>query len=249
MSDQSDQRPGGNGSEDPWAPPERRSPQDQQDQQDKVELGKKDRPGPGSAAPGGPPGVHDHPTVTSVPTGDPFAPPPGPGTGTGSDGTAVPPPPIAPGGPGQSAPGPYGHPAGAPGGTFGGSSYGAHAGYPGYPGYGAGGWAPAPANGMGITALVLGIIAVVGFCLYGLGIVLGVLALIFGFIGRARARRGEANNGGMALAGIILGAIGIVVGAAFLGLVIWAVANDPEFLERSGDDPWATTLTVASATR
>ncbi|WP_432072124.1 DUF4190 domain-containing protein [Streptomyces wuyuanensis] len=240
MSDQSDQRPGGNGPEDPWAPPERRTPQD------KVELGKRD--GPGGTPPSGPPGVHDQPTITSMPAGDPFA-APGAGAGTGSDGGAVPPPPIAPGGPGQTAPGPYGYPAGAPGGTFGGSPYGAHAGYPGYPGHGAGGWAPAPANGMGITALVLGIIAVVGFCLYGLGIVLGVLALIFGFIGRARARRGEANNGGMALAGIILGAIGIVVSAAFLGFLIWAVANEERFRDGSEEDIWSTTWTVATARR
>ncbi|MFF7717356.1 DUF4190 domain-containing protein [Streptomyces sp. NPDC087659] len=244
MSDRSDQRPGGNGPEDPWAPPERRTPQDQ----DKVELGKQDGPGRGGTSPAGPSGVHDQPTITSMPGGDPFA-APGTGSGTGGDGGAVPPPPIAPGGPGQSTPGPYGYPAGAPGGTYGGPSYGAHAGYPGHTGYGAGGWAPPPANGMGIAALVLGIIAVVGFCMYGLGIVLGILALIFGFIGRARAQRGEANNGGMALAGIILGAIGIVVSAAFLGFLIWAVANDPEILERSEEDPWSTTLTVATATR
>ncbi|WP_311137453.1 DUF4190 domain-containing protein [Streptomyces sp. I6] len=139
-----------------------------------------------------------------------------------------------------------------PGGTFGGSAgwpHGGPTGYQGHPGYGTGGWAPAPANGMGITALVLGIIAVVGFCLYGLGIVLGVLALIFGFVGRARARRGEANNGGMALAGIILGAVGIVVSAAFLGFVIWAIANDPEFRDGFEEDPWATSLTVATAAR
>ncbi|MFJ6633024.1 DUF4190 domain-containing protein [Streptomyces sp. NPDC091376] len=238
MSDQSDQRPGENGPADPWAPPEHRAPQD------KVELGK--------AAPGGrPPGVHDQPTVTSMPAaGDPFA-APGTGADTGAAPApgAVPPPPTAPGGPAQTVPGPYGYPAAAPGAAQGPAPYGGHPGYPGYPGYGQGGWVQAPANGMGITALVLGIIAVVGFCMYGLGIILGVLALIFGFLGRARARRGEANNGGMALAGIILGAIGIVISAAFLGFLIWAITHDPDFTDSSDEDPWETTLTVATATR
>ncbi|AWK11439.1 DUF4190 domain-containing protein [Streptomyces spongiicola] len=242
MSDQSDRRPGGNGHEDPWAPPGHRTPRDG------VDWSK--RGGTGGGTPqSGPPGAHDQPTVTSVPGVDPFA---APGAGAGDGGGAVPPPPIAPGGPGQTAPGPYGHPAGVPGGSFGtpaGWPYGGHTGYPGHSGYGAGGWAPAPANGMGITALVLGIIAVAGFCLYGLGIVLGVLALVFGFIGRARARRGEADNGGMALAGIILGAVGVVVGAAFLGLLAWAVVNDPDFGEGSEEDPWSASLTVATAAR
>ena len=50
---------------------------------------------------------------------------------------------------------------------------------------------------MGITAMVLGILAVCLFCLYGIvAVVLGVLALIFGILGRKRAQRGEATNGG-----------------------------------------------------
>jgi hypothetical protein len=95
---------------------------------------------------------------------------------------------------------------------------------------------------MGITAMVLGIIATVLFCFYGLGIILGMLALIFGLIGRGRARRGEATNGGMALAGIILGVIGTLISAVFLGFVIWAIANG-EF-EPSDNDPWSNTLVV-----
>ncbi|GFH35426.1 DUF4190 domain-containing protein [Streptomyces pacificus] len=244
MPDESGRRPDGNGHENPWAPSEHRTPQDG------VDWSKRGGPGSGGTPGGGAPGAHDRPTVTSVPGGDPFA-APGAGAGAGGDGGALPPPPIAPGGPGQAAPGTYGHPAGAPYGAPGtpaGWPYGGYAGFPGHPGFGTGGWAPAPANGMGITALVLGIVAVAGFCLYGLGIALGVLALVFGFIGRARARRGEANNGGMALAGIILGAVGIVVGAAFLGLLIWVIANDREFGDGSGD-PAATVLTGAAAMR
>ncbi|MGW7365314.1 DUF4190 domain-containing protein [Streptomyces sp. NPDC054841] len=238
MSDQSDQPPGGYEPRDPWAPPEHRA------QQDRVDLGKAT---PGAQPPR--PAVHDQPTVTSMPSAGPFAAPDA-GAGTGDAGAgAVPPPPIAPGGPAQTAPGPYGYPAAAaPGVTQPGAPGYGYPGYPGYPGYGQGGWVQGPANGMGITAMVLGIVAVAGFCLYGLGVVLGILALIFGFIGRGRVKRGEATNGGMALAGIILGGVGIVISAAFLGLIIWLIANDPSSLE-SDEDPWATTLVVAAASR
>ena len=67
-----------------------------------------------------------------------------------------------------------------------------------------------PSNGFGITALVLGILALLlGVVL--VGALFGVAAIVFGFLCRARARRGEATNGGMAVAGIILGIVGILV--------------------------------------
>ncbi|WP_412074588.1 DUF4190 domain-containing protein [Streptomyces sp. col6] len=204
---------------------------------------------PTATAPGGPrpPGVHDQMTVASMPgvgTGpvpaNPFAAPQPGATGfagppTGGPGWSapgsVPPPPVGPNGPGQGVPqmGPGGYPGSQPPPA---ASYGypagqpAQFGYPGYPGYGHPWGGPQPANGMGIAALVLGLISVVGFCMYGLGIVLGVLALIFGVLGRGRAQRGEADNGGVALAGIILGSVGIVVSAAFLGFLIWAITSD-----------------------
>ncbi|MFE3580394.1 DUF4190 domain-containing protein, partial [Streptomyces vinaceus] len=87
-------------------------------------------------------------------------------------------------------------------------------GYPGYPGY------PQKSNGFGITAMVLGIIGVVTCYL---GVLFGVPALVFGILGRKKAQRGEADNGPMALAGIILGAIGIVISLLMIGLVIAGV--------------------------
>ncbi|AVZ75596.1 hypothetical protein SLUN_28720 [Streptomyces lunaelactis] len=234
MSDNQAQPPGGPEprDRDPWAPPESSAAQSGA-AQDKVPLDKPVAPVPPSAT------VHDQMTVTSMPSAGPV-----------SDTGAVPPPPIAPGGPAQPAAGPYGYPA--PPSTPQPAPFG-HApaadpyggGYPGYPAYQGGynqGWQPAPANGMGITAMVLGIIATVLFCFYGLGIILGILALIFGFIGRGRAQRGEATNGGMALAGIILGAIGTVISSAFIGFIIWAIANDD--FDSTNDDPWSNTLVV-----
>ncbi|MGI5480348.1 DUF4190 domain-containing protein [Streptomyces lavendofoliae] len=217
---------------DPWAPPSGRPPQD------RVEP-------PPHQPPPRPPGVHDQPTMTSVP-----------GAGPGGE---LPPPPMAPGGPGTPVPGPYGYPAPAP--PAGAYGYPGHPaatqpagayGYPGYPGYGtyAGpGWQQAPSNGLGVTALVLGIISVVLFCLWGLGVVLGVLALVFGVLGRKKAQRGEADNHGVALAGIILGAVGIVVGGAFLAAMIWTIttaADRSDQRDERGGDSFDTSLVVTS---
>ncbi|GFM99689.1 hypothetical protein Sfulv_45000 [Streptomyces fulvorobeus] len=203
----------------------------------------------------GPPPAHDQPTVSAMP-GVGSGPAPGagaPGYGQGGAGagygpgdTAVPPPALAPGGPGQAAPpsGPYGYPA-APVPPYGG--------YPGYPGYGGGpGWGgPPPANGLGTAAMVLGILAVCLFCVYGVpSLILGILALIFGILGRRRVARGEADNAGQALTGVILGSIGIALGAAIIGFFIWLFATHGQDFNdiEEYDDPYATSL-VAGAGR
>jgi hypothetical protein len=73
-----------------------------------------------------------------------------------------------------------------------------------------------PTNGLGIAALIIAIIGLV-FCwtVFG-GIVLGVVALIIGFVARGRVKRGEATNGGVAIAGIVLGILAIVLGLVFI---------------------------------
>jgi len=62
--------------------------------------------------------------------------------------------------------------------------------------------------------MVLGIVGLV----VSIWFVPSILGVVFGFIGRARARRGAATNGGQALAGIIMGFLGIA-----LGVVLWVV--------------------------
>ncbi|MEV6421567.1 DUF4190 domain-containing protein [Streptomyces sp. NPDC051662] len=236
MSNESEPPPGGHEPSDPWAPPEQRIPLDKPAPLPPPPISPDSPELPGQRSPGGPgfpqssPGsVHNMPTVIGMPTG-------GPESG------AVPPPPTAPGGPAQPAPGPYGYPP-APPAPHPAAPYGAGAGpgaapgygypgypaapqpYPGVPGYGQPGWG-APANGMGVAAMVLGILSVCLFCLYGIGgIVLGVLALIFGIVGRKRVQRGEATNEGQARAGVILGSIGIALGVIFLGFIIWGITQ------------------------
>jgi hypothetical protein len=186
-------QPSGDG-RDPWAPPE-----------SGPSLEKSPPPSPA---------VHDQATVTSGP----------------NDGYGFPPPPPAPA-PGYGYPAPQqGAPIGGPGSVppppIGPEGPGVPVGY-GYPSYpqgpqGYGGWAPPmpPQNGMGVAAMVLGILSCALFCMYGiLSLVLGILAIVFGIKGRKRAARGEATNHGQAQAGFIMGIIGTILGVAVIVLL------------------------------
>lgn len=113
---------------------------------------------------------------------------------------------------------PGGEPAGPPP-----PAYGTPPGFP-PPAYGQQqfGMPPVPAgnrNGLGTAALVLGILSLVTWFLF-IGGLFGIVAVVLGFLGRGRAKRREASNGGMALAGIVTGAVGILLTA----LVIVGVA-------------------------
>lgn len=86
-------------------------------------------------------------------------------------------------------------------------------GYSGYqvpptaPGFMAG--QPLP-QGMAVTSMVLGIVSIpMLYCC--VGVILGIMAMIFGFIAINQVNRGEARGKGMALAGIILGAVAILL--------------------------------------
>ncbi|WP_369392175.1 DUF4190 domain-containing protein [Streptomyces sp. CG1] len=228
----------------PWAPPEHRT------SLEKKPAEVQNQP------PGQPPSVHDQATMTSLPA-DGFPPPvsapgytppaPHPGfappaaSGFGVPGAAtvgaeaVPPPPIAPSGPGIPAP-----PASG--------GYG----YPGYPaGYGWPGMPMAPQNGMGVAALVLGILSICLFCLYGVvSLVLGILAVVFGIKGRRRAERGEATNHGQAQAGLIMGIIGIILGIAVIVLlaigITTAIREGSTHSDPYDDSALGVSVTVAA---
>ena len=87
---------------------------------------------------------------------------------------------------------------------------------PGYPpaGYGQGpygpaGYGPRPQNGLGTAGMVLGIIGLVFFWNPVLCVILSVLAVIFGGVGLSRARQGTATNRGTAMAGLVMGIVGL----------------------------------------
>ncbi|WP_274912094.1 DUF4190 domain-containing protein [Streptomyces sp. WZ-12] len=80
-----------------------------------------------------------------------------------------------------------------------------------------------PSNGMGVAALVLGLVG----CVLGVFIFLfwmswvpAVLAVIFGGVGLSRARSGRVTNKGMSVAGLVLGIIGLVMAVASLLLTV-----------------------------
>lgn len=101
---------------------------------------------------------------------------------------------------------------------------------------------PPPArNGLGIAALIVGIIGLVGSISIVGGVVLGIAAVVLGLLGRARVKRGEATNGGVALAGIVLGVLAIIAGllaiAFWVGLFNEVGAGDYfDCLQQAGQD-------------
>jgi membrane-bound ClpP family serine protease len=106
-----------------------------------------------------------------------------------------------------------------------------------YPPAGAGSGATPTArprhNGMGTAALVLGILGLVLVVLIffaPLGAFLGLLAVIFGILGLLRANRGEADNPGQALTGLITGAVALVLGLLLtIGIGTFFAANVNDF--------------------
>jgi hypothetical protein len=113
-------------------------------------------------------------------------PPPGPPPGQG------PPPPP----PGQPPPGGYPAPGGYP----------PPGGYP---------QAAGRRNGVGVAALVIGVVALVLVVLLlfsPLGAFLGLVAVVLGIVGLARANRGEADNRGQAVTGLVTGGLALLIG-------------------------------------
>ncbi|MBZ4321746.1 DUF4190 domain-containing protein [Streptomyces huiliensis] len=104
-----------------------------------------------------------------------------------------------------------------------------------------------PDNGFGTAALVLGIVSLVLAISVVLGLVLGVLAVIFGAVGRAKAVRGVASNRGQAMAGLILGALGLAASVAMLVLVLNLPDEEEHGDDRYGDDPDVTDVTYRAA--
>ncbi len=87
--------------------------------------------------------------------------------------------------------------------------------YP-YQGYGPMQAPVAPRNGLGIAALILGIIGLLTFWTVVGGILLGLLAVILGIVGFRRTRRGQATNSGVSITGIVLGALALVASVVII---------------------------------
>jgi hypothetical protein len=78
-------------------------------------------------------------------------------------------------------------------------------------------YAPQPTNGLAIASMVLGIVWI-----YWVG---SILALVFGYVALGQIKRTNQQGRGMAIAGIVLGWIGVAM-IALLILVAIVAAND-----------------------
>ncbi|GGO93647.1 hypothetical protein GCM10012280_46640 [Wenjunlia tyrosinilytica] len=102
------------------------------------------------------------------------------------------------------------------------------------------GWYPYPVqprNGAAVAALVLGILSVLAACsvlFFFIGVVLGALALILGLMGRARAKKGRATNGPMALTAVLLGVGGLLLSAAIGVLAVGTLMDEFDAVPLTG---------------
>lgn len=97
---------------------------------------------------------------------------------------------------------------------------------------------PAPRNGLGLSALILGLVAL-PFTLTGLtawiAIILGIIAVPLALAGLGRVRRRQATNRGVTIAGLILGLLAIALGITSTVVTIQA-------LDKAFSGPTATVV-------
>jgi len=136
------------------------------------------------------------------------------------------------GGSGQQQPGGFGQQPGSfgqqPGGyqqpgnypQYGGN-YPQQSGYPGgQPTWQAGGGYPATkTNGLAIAALVCGIGQIL------LGLIAGIPAIIMGHIARRQIRQTGEGGAGMAMAGLVLGYLGVALSVIFIIAIVAAAGH------------------------
>lgn len=87
-------------------------------------------------------------------------------------------------------------------------------------------------KGLSMCSLITGIISLPMACCTGyVGIIVGVLAVLFGIFSKGAAK----IRSGKAVAGIITGTIGIVLGIIMLVLALYALKVNPEIMQQYND--------------
>lgn len=131
-------------------------------------------------------------------------------------------------------PPPPGQPAGyqSYGDQYGGNQYGGQV-YGGYQTYAG----PPPSNGLATASLVLGIISILLFWSFGFGVLLGILAIIFGVMGNNKAKDLPGQPlAGRAKAGLVTGIIGTIGGVIFFVFIFAAVGEAIDDIEAETRD-------------
>lgn len=76
-----------------------------------------------------------------------------------------------------------------------------------------------PGEGLAVTSLVLGIVSMVIFWIPFLGAIAGLVGLILGIVSKSK------GSGGLAIAGIVLSAVGLVIGVVYI-VFIFTISNN-----------------------
>ena len=98
--------------------------------------------------------------------------------------------------------------------------------------------APRRRNGMGVAALVVGVVALVLAVLvlfFPIAAILGIIAIVLGIVGISRAGRGEADNRGQAIAGLVTGLLALVLAIIFTVSIGGFFAEHQNDLRRFGN--------------
>lgn len=88
-------------------------------------------------------------------------------------------------------------------------------------------------SGLAIAAMVLGIVGLIFLCCYGIGIIMSILAIIFGFVAKSNIKNsyGEIKGDGFALTGIILGFLSIAIVIILILVFVLFLGNNQEFMK------------------
>ncbi len=96
-----------------------------------------------------------------------------------------------------------------------------------------------PKNGMGLGSLIIGCVGI----LFGVFVIffwiagpLGIIGFFLGLAGYRRAKRGEADNAKVALAGVVASAVAFVLALVGAALVIWVLNDASDGLDQIGQD-------------
>jgi Domain of unknown function (DUF4190) len=86
----------------------------------------------------------------------------------------------------------------------------------------------AKGNGMAVASFVTGLLGLVLSIipiLFYAGIVLDVVGIVLGAIGRSRAKEPGVPHRGLATAGLVMGVVGIIVFITWIALIVVAAAE------------------------
>jgi Domain of unknown function (DUF4190) len=104
-------------------------------------------------------------------------------------------------------------------------------------------YGPAPGqsqgrSGIAVAALVLGIISIPLCLLTWIDTIVAILAIVFGAVGIAKTKHGQARGRGLAVGGLATGVVGLLASIAVLvGFVLFAVNEAQDCRAKLGHEP------------